>query len=163
MANKVYLVADGSAITFQDSGGTVTLTLQNLAFGAGRISARYDRGAGAKPQIAKWRAKVQFETAPIVGEAVDILLSESDGTDADGTPGTADAALTSDKRRNLEPIGRVVVDTTSVTTDIIASGTFLVTDRYFSLGVWNGSAGDNLENTANANVITVQFYAEEIQ
>ncbi len=162
MPNKIY-VAEETPITFQDSGGTVVITLQNLAFGVGRISARRDRGTGSKAGRHKWKAKIQFETAPIIGEVVEIYLSESDGTYADGTPGTADAALASDKRRNLKLIGRVIVDTISVTTDIVASGVFMLYERYYSIGIWNASAGDNLENTANASIITITPYPDEIQ
>lgn len=162
MANKIYIAGE-SAVTFQDSGGSAVLTLQNLAFQAGRISARYDRGAGSKPGRHLWIAKLQFETAPALGEMVRIYAAYSDGTYADGTPGTADAALTADKRRNLKQIGNVVVDTVSITTDIVASGLFMLYTQYYSIGVWNDSAGDNLENTANANIITIYPYVDEIQ
>lgn len=162
MANKIY-AAPETAITFQDSGGTVVLSLQNLAFGAGRISARRDRGAGSQPVVYEWRAVIQFETAPALDEVVEIYLSTSDGTYADGTIGTADAALTSDKRKNLKLLGLVRADTTSVTTDIVASGIVEIYSRYFSIGVWNGSAADNLENTANASKIILTPYPPEIQ
>jgi hypothetical protein len=120
MANKVYRAVE-TAITFRDSGGDVVITLQNLAFGAGRVSARYDRGAGSLAQLHEVKAIVQFETAPALGESVEIYLFQSDGTYMDGTLGTSDAALTSDKRRNGMLIGSVLADTTSVTTDIIAT------------------------------------------
>lgn len=162
MANKVYYNPE-STITFKDSGGSAVLTLQNLGFGAGRISARYDRGSGAKPMRHRWTAVIQFETAPIVGETVEIYIAPSDGTYADGNIGTSDAALTSDKRRNLKLIGTVVVDTTAAATDIVRSGTCEIVSRYFSTGVWNASAGDNLENTANASVIIFEPIPDEIQ
>lgn len=163
MANKVYSAIETS-ITFQDSGGDVAMTLQNLGFGAGRVSAQYDRGAGSKSRKYSVRAVVQFETTPIVGETVEIYLFQGDGTYTDGTVGTSDAALSSDKRRNGRLIGIVTVDTTSTATNI--SKTFddvEIASRYFSLGVWNASAGDNLENTANANKIVVTPVPDEIQ
>lgn len=162
MTNKVYRAVE-SAITFKDSGGSATITLQNLGFGAGRISARYDRGANSLPARYRWRAVMQFETAPAIGELVEIYLGQSDGTYMDGTLGTADAALTSDKRRNLDLIGTVVVDTTSTATDIIQGGICYIWDRYISVGVWNGSGGDNLENTANASFIELVPMPDEIQ
>ena len=163
MANKVYSAIETS-ITFQDSGGDVAMTLQNLGFGAGRVSAQYDRGAGSKSRKYSVRAVVQFETTPIVGETVEIYLFQGDGTYTDGTVGTSDAALSSDKRRNGRLIGIVTVDTTSTATNI--SKTFddvEIASRYFSLGVWNASAGDNLENTANATKIVVTPVPDEIQ
>lgn len=162
MANKIYHAPE-TEISFRDSGGDATLTLQNLAFGAGRVSARYDRGAGSKPGLYRWRAVMQFETAPALGELVEIYLFPSDGTYMDGTLGTSDAALSSDKRRNGQLIGVVEVDTTSVTTDIIASGICEIYDRYISIGVWNGSAGDNLENTSNASRVNLMPVPPEIQ
>jgi hypothetical protein len=162
MANKIYRAIE-TTLSFRDSGGDAVLSLQNLGFGAGRVSARYDRGAASLPQVYDWLAVMQFETAPIVGEVVEIYLFESDGTYMDGTLGTSDAALTSDKKRNGKLIGLVIVDTTSVTTDIIASGTITINKRYVSVGVWNGSAGDNLENTANASRVNLTPIPPEIQ
>lgn len=162
MANKIYYNPE-TAITFKDSGGSAVLTLQNLGFGVGRISARYDRGAGSKPMRHRWTGVFQFETAPAIGETIEIYLAASDGTYVDGTVGTADAALTSDKRRNLKLVGTVVVDTTSTGTDIVRSGTCEIVSRYISGGVWNGSAGDNLKNTANASMIIFEPIPDEIQ
>lgn len=162
MANKVYRAVE-SAITFKDSGGSAVITLQNLGFGAGRISARYDRGANSLPARYRWRAVMQFETAAVVGELVEIYLAPSDGTYVDGNIGTADAALTTDKRRNLDLIGVVVVDTTSTATNITASGICYIWDRYFSVGVWNASAGDNLENTSNASLVEFVPMPDEVQ
>lgn len=160
MANDIYREL-GTPITFRDSGGDVVITLQNLAAGAGRISAQYDQGAGSKPQVWECRAVMQWETAPAVGEAAEIYLAESDGTYMDGTLGTSDAALGSDKRRNLKRIGQVIADSTGTATDNIASFLCVINQRYFSIGVWNGSAGDNLENTANAcRIIMTPCYPE---
>ena len=162
MANKVYRAVE-TALTFKDSGGDAVITLQNLGKGAGRISAVYDRGAGSKPRLYKWRAVVQFETAPVVGEQVEIMLSESDGTLADGVVGAADAALTSGQKLNLQTIGIVRAQTTDTATNFIASGMCLINDRYFSVGVWNGSAGDNLEDTANVSQVVFTPMPDEIQ
>lgn len=162
MANKVFRVL-GTALSFRDSGGDAVLTLQNLGFGAGRVSARYDRGAGSQPRLYEWRGVFQFETAPALGELIEVYLFPSDGTYMDGTLGTADAALSSDKRKNGQLIGVVVVDTTSTGTDIIASGTCWINSRYVSVGVWNGSAGDNLKNTANASRVILTNVEDEVQ
>lgn len=141
--------------TFTDTTGTVAITLNNLAFGAGRISARYDRTVTTKKRIM-WRATVQYNTAPQIGETVEIYLATSDGTNEDGTIGTADAALTSDKRRNLRLLGLIVVDTVSTATDITASGAGpIITDQYYSVGVWNASSADNLQATNNVNIVVL--------
>lgn len=162
MSNKIYRAVE-TELSFRDSGGDAIITLQNLAFGAGRVSARLDRGAGSLARYFRWRAVVQFETAPALGELVEIYLYESDGTYADGTIGTTDAVLSSDKRRNGKLLGVVTVDTVSPTVDIVASGFCIINDRYFSVGVWNGSAGDNLENTANASRVNFLPVPDELQ
>ena len=162
MANKIYRALE-TPLTWKDSGGDAVITLQNLAAGAGRVGAQYDRGAGSKPERGQVRAVIQFETAPVVGETVEIWLFQSDGTYQDGVVGTSDAALTSDKRRNGTYVGSVIVDTTATATNIIRSFETTLIDRYFSPGVWNGSAGDNLENTANACAIIITPIAAEIQ
>jgi len=162
MTQKIYRAIE-TAITFKDSGGDAAITLQNLGFGAGRISARYDRGAGSKPMRYKWKAVVQFETAPAVGETVDLYKAESDGTYADGNVGSSDAALTSGQKKNLTLIGQVVAQTADAATNFIASGICMIWERYFSLGVWNASAGDNLKNTANVSVVTFTPMPDELQ
>jgi hypothetical protein len=163
MPSKVYRAVE-AAITFRDSGGDVVITLNNLGFGAGRVSARYDRGAGSLAESHEVTGVFQFETAPALGEAVELYLFQSDGTYMDGTLGTSDAALTADKRRNGILIGAVIVDTTSTATDIIARFQNVpITSRYYSIGVWNASAGDNLENTANASRVIVTPMPPEAQ
>lgn len=163
MANKIYRATE-TPITFRDSSGDVVLSLQNLGFGAGRVSARYDRGAGSQPRLHKIRGIFQFESAPALGEQIELYLFESDGTYMDGTLGTSDAALSSDKRRNGILIGCVIVDTTSTSTDIVASFSNVpILDRYYSIGVWNGSAGDNLKNTANTSRVIVTPMPDEVQ
>jgi hypothetical protein len=162
MANAIYR-GIGTPLSFRDSGGDAVITLQNLSAGAGRVSARYDRGAGSLPRVYEWRGVFQFNTAPVVGELVEIYLFESDGTYMNGTLGTSDAALGSDKRKNGKLIGVVVVDTTSTATDIINSDLCLINSRYFSVGVWNGSAADPLQNTSNASRVILTPMYDEIQ
>lgn len=162
MANKIYRAVE-TPVVFRDSSGDVVLTLQNLAAGAGRVSAQYDRGAGSKSQYHEVTAVFQMETAGVIGEAIEVWLFESDGTYQDGTVGTIDAALASDKRRNGMLIGAVIVDTTSTATNIV--GRFKdvpITSRYYSVGVWNATA-DNLEDTANASRVIVTPMPPEIQ
>lgn len=162
MANKIY-AAPETALVFKDSGGDAVITLLNLAFAAGRLSARYDRGAGSKPRLYKWRGVMQWETAPVVGEYAEVYLAESDGTTADANVSTADAALTAGQVLNLSPIGLVKAQTTDVATSFVRSGYCLISERYFSVGVWNYSAADNLENTSNACSITFIPVPDEIQ
>src|SRR3990167_5077663 len=126
MANKVY-VAPETALSLRDSGGDAVLTLNNLAFGVGRISAQVDRGAGSKPRLYKWRGIFQFETAAVVGEIVEIYLAEATtATDIDGVVGQSDAAMTAVQKSNLKLMGVVLVQSTSTATDFVASGYVLI-------------------------------------
>lgn len=161
--NKVY-IAEGTTLTFKGSGGDAVITLANLAFGTGRVSAQYDRGASARPKRYKWRAVMQFDTAPVVGETVEIwLFTSRNGTIIDGTVGASDAAFTSAKKPNGILMGVVTVETTSTATNNIASGVIDIYDRYISVGVWNGSAGDNLQNTANVSYVELTPFPDDIQ
>jgi hypothetical protein len=56
----------------------------------------------------------------------------------------------------------VVVDKTATTTDIIGHAEITVTGRYVSVAVRNLTA-DNLENTGNANQVSIEWLPDEIQ
>lgn len=165
MANKIYTVVE-ELITFSDSGGSAVITLQNLTTGTGRLSARYDRSTGSKPSRARIWGKFQMETAGVVGEQIEVYVVDwsSHATPlGDGALGTADAAFTADQRRNLgAPALIVIVDKTTTAADIIGSAIIEVVGRYVSVAVWNATA-DNLENTANANQVSIEWLPDEIQ
>lgn len=164
MANEV-LVKPGTAITFKDSGGTAAITLQNLGFGAGRVSAAYDKGTGAQEAWFHVHAVVQFETAPIAGEVVEVYIINHDGTNVPGSLGIADAAVTVANKRNNIHSALVVISAEAATADLNyeANGLAYCPMRYISVMVWNASAGDNLQNTANINIVTLTPLVDEIQ
>ena len=162
MPNKIYRAIE-TAIRFKDTDATYTLTLNNLAASTGgRISDRVDRGAGSLARDYRWKAVMQFETAPVVGQYVEIYLSQSDGTNEDGNVGAVDAALTAAVAANLDLIGIVRVQTTDVDTDNIASGTFTIDERYFSIGVLN-KAADNLAAHNDVSWVEVTPIPPEVQ
>jgi hypothetical protein len=105
---------------------------------------------------------MQFETAPVVGEYVEILISQSDGTNEDGNVGTTDAALTAAVAANLDTIGIVRVQTTDADVDNIASGTCLIEERYYSVGVLN-KAVDNLAAHNDVSWVELTPMPDEIQ
>ncbi len=162
MPNAIY-AANGSQITFKSSAGTVTFTPTSVATGAGRISARWDRGAGSLPARYKWRAVTKAGAALTVGNQMEIYLSTSDGTYADGNQSTSDAAFTStDKRMNLQPVGAVVADSTSNGEVQVASGEVVIKDRYVSVVWWN-LLGQSLSGTAGDHVFILQPVNDEVQ
>lgn len=159
--NKIYR-SIGAAITFKDSDATYTLGANNLAAGAGRISDRWDRGDAHLPMRYKWIAVVQFETAPVVGEWVEIIIAESDGTLADGTVATSDAALTAAQKVNCKTVGTIKVQSTDAGTNFVASGIVYLWDRYVSVGFWNATA-DNLKATNDLSYIILKPMIDEIE
>lgn len=161
MAESLIYHSLGTPLTFHDSGGTAALALQNLAPGVGVISARV---AVARPGLHRVRGIFQFETAPLLGETVEIYVATSDGTYADGVVGTASAALTLDQVRNLgQPVCIVKAQTIATATDNIGSELFYLISAFFSIGVVNRSAADNLENTANASRVIVEPWPPALQ
>lgn len=166
--NKVYSVVQ-DLITFQDSGGSAVIALINLAATTGgRLSARFDRGAGAKPAWAWLWGEFQMETAGVIGETIIVYVVNwsSHGTPlAEGALGTTDAAFTADQARNVNggvPSLIVTVDKTGTATSIIAKARVFVPGRYVSVAVRNLTA-DNLENTANANKVSLEWIVDDIQ
>lgn len=164
MANKIYNL-DETALLFADTAQVedAALTLSALAAGAGRISARYDRGTAAKTTRYRWRATIQLATAGTIGEAFDIYASTSDGTSPDGEEGTADAALSSvNKLKNLIYLGSIITDTVSTNTNITASGEIEISERYLSIVVWNGTT-DALRTDTSVHHVTLTPVAPQIQ
>lgn len=165
MATSEILVKPGTAITWKDSGGTNVITLQNLAFGAGRVGAAYDKGAGAQEAWFHVHFVLQFETAPIAGEVVELYMVSHDGTNIPGSVGAADAVVTvANKRFNLG-VSPIIVIAEAATADLNyeAAGIVYLPMRYLSPVVWNASAGDNLQNTANTATITATPLVDESQ
>lgn len=162
MANKIYTIQE-TAITFQESGGTVTFTPKNVADNAGRISAQYDRGATAKPALYWWRAVTKAAAALAVGKTLQIYLATSNGTNVDGNQGTSDAAFSSiDKLRNLQYVGSVFADSTSSGEVQVASGLVEIRERYISVVWWN-DFDQALTNTAGDHIFSLTPVPDEIQ
>ena len=164
MANKIYVDPE-SAIKFADAAQSpdAQLTLANLAAAACRVSAQHDLGAAARSEWYRLRATVQFATAPVVGETVDVYLATSDGTDEDGQEGTSDAALGStNSLKNMHFIGCLVVTSTGADHDMTASFICRIPDRYVSVVVHNNTA-DNLRNDTGVNTITLTPIPPELQ
>ncbi len=141
---KVY-VNPGTVLTFADSAQTptATFTLSALGSGAGQYSARYDKGAGAQP--ARWQlgCHVQLTGTNVVGATIELYVVRWDmaGSNSDGNLGTTTASLATDKRRNLQFVGLLVVDqTTTNTTMAVNVENVYIPGRYFSLAMWNGTS-----------------------
>ena len=164
MANKILHVRE-TTIKFADSAQTPdeNLTISALAAGAGRISVRHDFGAAAKSRLYEWRATVQWGTAPIAGESIDIYLSTSDGTNPDGEEGTVDAALSNDdKLKNMHYIGSIIADVETASTDQTGSGFFNLNAQHASIVVFNNSI-DALKTSTTVHAVLITPVPDEVQ
>lgn len=162
MANKVY-VARETPTVWSDTAGDLALGLNNLATNVGRIGARLDLGAGSTPSDFEWRLTVQFATAPVVGETIDVYLSTSNGTRPDGEEGVADANLgNQDSVRNMTLLGSLVVTSAAQDHDMTASGVCRITTRYVSPVIDNSTA-DALKATNDTSEFTLTPIPPELQ
>lgn len=163
MANLIQLLR-GTVRRFTASGQTpdTILTLTSLASSALRISDRWDRGALAQPERFIWRAWFKPTSAPTLGSQISLYLATGDGTHADGTPGTVDAAINAEYRRNMIFMGVVEVDDTSAVREYCGSGAILILERYVQIAAYN-ELGIALSGTAADHGVTLTPAEPQIQ
>jgi hypothetical protein len=149
-------------ITFCASGCTNAMTMDNIAGGAGQVGARFDKdalglngasGARAMPDRWKWRCNFALTGTPVVDTVIELWVATSDGTNADGTIGTTNAALSGaalNKRKAMIYAGNLIVYDTNSNTVMTASGMVTIPDRYFSPVMFNATALPT-QNSANVN------------
>lgn len=152
MTAKAYQIGE-TDITWLNTGGSELLTLTSLAAGAGRQGALHDFGAmtTARAQDFIWRFFMQFATAPVVGEVIELYWKSSDGTHPDNDDGTGDIAVSAiDKLKNLTLLGAMQVDEASATPEFVASSpdhVIQLPNRHGCPVIWNASA-DAFSGTA---------------
>lgn len=166
MATKIYRASEAQ-ITFKSTGGTVLFTPTSLANGAGRISTQWDRGAGSLPDRYLWHARTKVATAPTLGNILTLYLAAASSAttpgDTDGELGSVDAALpAADRRRNLTPIGVIVIDEASTARIFKSSGTIELLARWYTL-VWFNEFGVALSATAGDHIFTIEPVPPELQ
>lgn len=164
--NKVY-ATPGSDITFKSSAGSAVWTPQNIAAGAGRIGAVYDRGSGSQPVRYRWRMQTRWAATAASGDQLRLYLitsnasataAQTDGGVAFGDAGQATETLLANCCQFL---GAVI--SSAVSQQECASGVVEIYDRYFSVGCFNASATKALTNTAGDHVITFTPEPDDIQ
>ena len=160
-----------TTVTFQDSTGTVTFTLQNLAGGAGRRSASNDFWIDADEAPDGYDVELDltagFETAPALGDRVELYINEfgSESSAGVGTmdDGNADGALSStNKLTNLVPVLVLQADEAAADIPMAGRARIEVASRHWGVVVMNRSA-DNLQNTANTSIVRVYPWVFEVQ
>ncbi len=149
MAKKIY-IAPETVIGWSDAGGDYALDLGTTggAADAVRVGARADLGSGSRSEWYEWRIKIDgFDTAPVVGETVDVYLATSDGTVEDGEVGVANADGVTAALKNLHYIGSATVQTTTAADNLQASGVCRIASRYVSPVIHNNTADKLLSSS----------------
>lgn len=171
MANLIYQNPE-TTIWFVPATATqaedAAFEIHNLASGAGRQSAQYDRGVGATPAWYEFCAFVQFADTPVVGETVDVYLKPA-GTSASATAhpanddGTSEGAVSAeDKTKNLQWICSLVVDEAAADVEMVARGVVFISARAFQVVFWNSTA-DALTNDDDENGFFLTPIPDEVQ
>lgn len=149
MAGEIYL-KEGTTLKINgEADAAYAWSMEAVADGAGRVSARIDLGAAPRPYLYRWRCKCVWQANPTLNAALRLYKSESDGTYEDGDVGTADAALAAaNALTNCKQFGAVKADTAD-TSDQIAGGVIEIHERYVSIVGWN--AGGAALNATDSN------------
>jgi hypothetical protein len=162
MANKIYINEETSK-TWTDTAGDYTMDLGSLAADAVRVGQRGDLGAAPRADMYAWKLVIDgFDTAPVVGETVDLYLSFSDGLYEDGRVGTSDAAGSTVQLPNLLFLGAASVQTVTASDELIISGLVNIPFRYVSPVVHNNTA-DALLGTSDAHKFILTPVPPEVQ
>ena len=162
MPNKVYIAPEPPHV-WTDTGGDDTLDLGGLAADAVRQGDQWDMGASARSAWYEWRLVIDgFDTAPVVGETVDVYLAFSDGTNHDGDLGVTDSASSTATLRNLLFLGSATVQTTTAANELIVSGQVQISSRYVTPVVHNNTT-DALLSTADAHKFILTPIPHEVQ
>lgn len=168
MANKIYINPE-SVIEWLNTGGSLDMDLGGLAADGVQMGAYHDRGANS--QAHRWGFELLidgFDTAPVVGEAVDFYISQSIGTtNFDGNPTTdptdsAEGTMTVNQLKNCLPSDSAIVYSTTAGDELKITGEVLITSRYFSPVIHNNTA-DALLSTADAHSLKMWPLPDEIQ
>jgi len=166
MPTKVFAIEEAN-VSFAPAAATdsdVTFEVDGLGTLAGHQSAQHDFGTSARSRRFAWRAFIQFATAPVIGEVVEVYLKTS-STEGhpDNDDGTGDAALSAqDKLRNLHQIGRIQVDEAVVDIEMVGSGTVDLDHRFLQVVFFNRTA-DALTTDVNENGFNLTPFPDEIQ
>lgn len=166
MANKLYQ-HDEAALWFVPAAAAqaedAAFEVHNLASGAGRQSAQHDFGTAARANRFVYRAWVQFATAPVVGERVDLYLKTSDGAHPDNDDGTSEGAVSADdKLKNLILLDSIVVDEAAADIEMVVSGIVTIEARYVQV-VFENSTADGLTNDVDENGFNLTPVPPEVQ
>jgi len=141
-ATSLQYTLPGTPVTFADSGGTVVMAFSAKASLSGQVGALYDKTAGAQPSLWQFQCQISLNGTHTPGATLEYyLVTSQDGTTVDGGVSLNAALASADKRRNLIPMGVLVVDQTTNLTSMYATfRNVYIPTRYFTLAFWNATA-----------------------
>lgn len=168
MANLIYTLPE-TAIVFTETGGDATFTPKNVANGAGRVSAQFDRGAGAKAMryrveaAVKTAANITPGTAGVQAE-VWIATAHSGSSLIDSDLGASDAGLsTRNQLLNAFLVGTIVpTGTAAGAGPFHRSWAIEILARYVSVALWNAT-GQTFTNVDGDNYVKLVPMPDQIQ
>lgn len=154
MAN---VLQKGVPTVWLNTGGNLDMDLGGLAANAVQMGAYLDAGLLPRPKVFRFEFLVDgFDTAPVVGESVDLYFSQSETTtNFDGNPTTdptptAEGTMTLAQAKNTLLSGSAVVYSTTAGDEIKITGLVTLTSRFIAPVVHNNTA-DALLSSADAH------------
>jgi len=173
MANEIYQKR-GTSVTWTDTGGNEELDIGGLAANAVLGGSYYDRGDLSVTPAAdeyEWEMVIDgFDTAPVVGETVDLYFAQGNSTtefDGEVTSNPTDTVDTAsgpsvNMLYNMMYAGSCVVHSTTAADELRARGVVRFTSRYFFPVVHNNTA-DALLSTSDAHkvILTPIYYQSQ--
>jgi hypothetical protein len=168
MANKIYINPE-TIIEWLNTGGDLDMDLGGLAADGVQMGAYHDQGAGVRAHRWGFELLIDgFDTAPEVGKAIHLFISQSIATtNFDGNPttdptDTAEGTMTVDQLKNCLPSDSAIVYSTTAGDELKVTGEVIITSRYFSPCIHNDTA-DALLSTADAHSLKMWPLPDEIQ
>lgn len=157
------LLAQGTIIEIEESGGDVVFTPKNIADNGGRMSASIDLGAAfARRYHVLLESKLQV--APAAGKAIEVYWASSpDNSKWPGKVTGSDAAYPAtidDNKKQLTWLGALVCHNT--TDAQVDTGLLMPLTRYGVI-VWVNKTGQTLTNTAADHIVTLTPVKDQIQ
>ena len=168
MTNKIY-IKEETATEWLNTGGNLDMDLGGLAADAVQMGAFLDLGANPRSQDYAFELLIDgFDTAPVVGESVDLYFAQSlDTTNFDGNPSTdptptAEGVMTTAQLKNTMFVASAIVYSTTAGDKLKITGVVRLTSRYVSPVVHNNTA-DALLSAGDAHSLKLTPIPLELQ
>ncbi len=168
MPNKIYIQQETS-VSWLVTGGDELMDLgsTNGAADGVEVGAYHNWGVAPRSADYMWVIDIDgFDTAPVIGETVDLYVAVSeDATLWSGPEAPSDAARgagNTDRLPNLLYVGSATVRSITAGDNVVASGRVHIPQQYFAVVVHNNTA-DKLLSTSDAHRVRFTPIPLEVQ